>query len=65
LLMSEPKITLQTIREMIEARPTTPEFDLALLEFLDLSDSEQKAMIFKELVNIGSQINCIVSRLKQ
>lgn len=62
--MSDPKITLKTITDMVHARPTTPEFDLALLEFLDLSDSEQKALLFKELVNIGSQVNWLVNRLR-
>ncbi len=63
--MSQPTITLKTIMEMVDARPTTPEFELALVEFLDLSDAEQKALIFKEIVHLSSQLSWIASRLRQ
>lgn len=62
--MSQPSITLKTIMEMINARPTTPELEFALVEFLDLSDAEQKVLIFKEIVNLSSQMSWIAARLK-
>ena len=62
--MSDPKVTLKDIIAMVNARPTTPECELALIEFLDLSDSEQKALLFRELVNLSGQLNLITERLR-
>lgn len=62
--MSDPKVTLKDIIAMVNARPTTPECELALIEFLDLSDSEQKALLFREIVNLNGQLNLITERLR-
>lgn len=63
--MSEPKITLAQIIAHVRARPTSPDMDLAELEFLDLPDSEQKSLLFRELVDISSKVNWIVAELQK
>jgi ribosome-associated protein YbcJ (S4-like RNA binding protein) len=63
--MSEPKITLQQILKQVAEKPTSPEFELALVEFLELSDSEQKAILFRGLVDTGGQINWILAELRK
>lgn len=60
--MTDPKVTLAKIIEAIHNRPTTSDLELALVEFLELSDSEQKALLFRELVHISSQVNFLMSR---
>lgn len=61
--MNGPKVTLAQIIEQIRARGTTPELELALVEFLDLPDSEQKVLIFREIVNLSAKINYLLARL--
>lgn len=63
--MSEPRITLQHILEVVRARPTTPDAELAIVEFLELPDAEQKTLIFRELINIGAQLNWIGEQLRR
>lgn len=63
--MSEPKVTLAQIMEAVRARPTNPDGELAVLEFLDLADSEQKILLFRELCYQGSQINWIIAQLQK
>lgn len=60
--MSKSKVTLAKIIEAVNSRPTTVDLDLALIEFLELSNSEQKSLLFKELCNISSQMNFLMSR---
>lgn len=61
--MSEPKFTLAQIMKSMRDQPTTPEQDLALVEFLELSDAEQKSLIFTALVQQGALLNWIRARL--
>jgi hypothetical protein len=63
--MSKPKITLQQILKQVADNPTSPEFELALVEFLEFSDSEQKAILFRAIVDTGGQINWIIAELRK
>jgi hypothetical protein len=63
--MSEPKFTLQAILDYARGVPTSPEFDLAVIEFLELPDSQQKALLFRAVVDLSAQLNWIVSELKK
>lgn len=63
--MSKPKKTLQDVLREVEQRPTTPEYDLALIEFLELSDAQQKSVLFRQIVDLGSQLNWIIAELRK
>lgn len=60
--MSEPKITLQQILEASRARPTTPELELCVVEFMDLSPSEQNAILFREMCHLSASMNWILAQ---
>ena len=62
--MSEPKITLQKVIEHARAQQTTPEFELAFVEFLELSDAEQKRLLFQQLVCAHSRIDWLEKKLQ-
>lgn len=60
--MSKPKITLEQILKTVRARPPNPELDLATVDFMDLPESEQRAILFRELCYQGGQINWIMAQ---
>lgn len=62
--MSKPNITLAQIIAQVRARPTNPDMEMAVIDFLDLSDSEQKILIFREIADLSGKMNWILERLK-
>lgn len=63
--MSEPKVTLRMLMDAMQSRPSSPDLELAVVEFMDLSDAEQKNMIFRELCYQGGQINWLLAQLRK
>lgn len=62
--MSRPKVTLAEILARQRARPMTPELELAIVDFLDLSDAEQKIVIFRGLVELSANVDWLLARLR-
>lgn len=61
--MSKPNITLAQIIAQVRARPTNADMELAVIDFLDLSDSEQKTLIFREIADLSGKMNWLLERL--
>lgn len=62
--MSGERTTMREIADAIHKQPLTPDGELALVEFLELADGEQKAIIFRTLAQQGAQLNEIIKYLK-
>ena len=60
--MSKPNVTLQQILDEVAKRPPNPDLDLATVEFLDRTDAEQRAILFRELCWQGGQINWLLKQ---
>ena len=60
--MSEPRITLRQILDEVAKRPPNPDLELATVEFLDLPEAEQRAILFRELCWHGGQLNWLMAQ---
>lgn len=63
--MSEAKVTLKQMMAIAAARPTTPELELAVLDFLDLSESEQRVLLFREMCHLSGNINWLLAQVRK
>lgn len=63
--MSEPKITLAQVLEKARSLPTSPELELAVMDFLELPDNEQKVVLFRAIVQLSAQMDWIIKRLSE
>jgi len=62
--MSEPKVTLAQILQAMRAQ-TTPELELAIADFLDLPDAEQKIVLFRALVMDSARMDRLEAQMNK
>ncbi len=63
--MAEPKLTLAKAIDDMRATPMSPEFEIALQDFLELPQPEQMSILFTGLCQASHNINWCVNVLKE